>query len=145
MKRLGTVKEDTNDITESVEYSNVRFPILKALDCDIEGNGDGKTIASIKAAKKMPVNIGIREYHQNYDIRGMSVTTLGNLLVLDNANSCVRIVSPCSNEQSSATVESAETRELASLVTPAQLNNVELLTIRMIWTIYIFWIFLTRV
>ena len=124
MKRLGTVKEDTNDVTESVEYSNVQFPTMKALDRDIEGNGDGKTIARIKAAKKMPVNIGVREDHQNYDIRGMSVTELGNLLDLDNANSCVRILSSCTNEQSSVTVESAETRELASLVIPAQLNYV---------------------
>ena len=124
MKRLGSVKEDTNDITESVEYSNVRFPVLTDFDSDIESNGNTKTIARIKVAKKMSVNIGVREDHQTYDIRGMSATASGNLLILDNANSCVRIVSPCSSPLPSINAESAENIELASLVIPAQLNYV---------------------
>ena len=122
IKRLGTVKEKTHDVIESIDYSHVRFPVLSDLsESDSESNENERHITIIRAAKKTPVNVRAREDHKICDIRGMSVTVSGNILILDNGNGCVRIISPGSREQQSLTVESADNREQASLAIPAEL------------------------
>ena len=122
IKRLGTVKENNHDVIESIDYSHVRFPVLSDLsESDSESNGNARHITRIRAAKKTPVNVRAREGHKICDIRGMSVTVSGNILILDNGNGCVRIISPDSQGQQSLTVESADNREQASLAIPAEL------------------------
>lgn len=111
MKSLGGVAEDIQDISRSDEYPCVRFPDLSNLESEKEDKEKHRDISIIQAAKKTPMNARSREDDQICDIWGMAVTTSGSLLILDNGNESVRIMSLDNHVQSSLTI-------------PAQLNRV---------------------